>query len=110
MINPTFNLASNAKITTATICTERVTLERADEATRERFSAYFTASIWNAGWSLAGLKGNARKYSGRYYATLCNQIARVVAEFEVVGFAYDKERKGEKRPFIIVDGSPVWAD
>ena len=110
MINTTINTASNNKITTSTITTERVTLERADEATRERFSAHFTASIWNAGWSLAGLKGNARKYSGRYYNTLCNQIGKAVADFEAVGFAYDKERRGEKRPFIVQDGSPVWAD
>jgi hypothetical protein len=109
MINATFNTPNN-KITTSTITTERVTLPRADEATRDRFSAHFTASIWNAGWSLAGLRGTAAKYKGRYYATLCNQLARAVAEFEVVGFAYDKERKGEKRPWIIVDGSPVWAD
>ncbi len=109
MINTTFN-TPDSKITTSTITTERVTLARADEATRDRFSAHFTASIWNAGWSLAGLRGTAAKYKGRYYATLCNQLARAVAEFGVVGFAYDKERSGEKRPWIIVDGSPVWAD
>lgn len=36
MINPTFNTPNN-KITTSTIITERVTLPRADEATRDRF-------------------------------------------------------------------------
>jgi hypothetical protein len=109
MINPTFNTPNN-KITTSTIITERVTLPRADEATRDRFSAHFTPSIWKAGWSLAALSGAARNYSGRYHTALCNQIKRAVADFGVVGFAYDKERRGEKRPWIIVDGSPVWAD
>jgi hypothetical protein len=109
MINATIN-TPNSKITTSTIIIERVTLPRADEATRDRFSAHFTDSIWNAGWSLAGLRGTAAKYKGRYYNTLCNQIGKAVADFGVVGFAYDKERKGEKRPFIVQDGSPVWAD
>lgn len=115
MINRTLNITAPKNtdhITTATICTERVTLPRADEATRDEFSTFISNAVWNAGWSLAALKGKAREYKGGYYRTSQRNLARYIAVTgREVGFAYDKQKGGTKRPWTRgEDGAPVWLD
>ena len=114
MINPTFNVIApknTDSITTATICTERVTLDRSPEDVRAEFSAFISAAVWNAGWSLAGLKGKAREYKGSYYRTLQRNLAKYISTTgREVGFAYDKQKGGTKRPWTRIDGSPMWLD
>lgn len=114
MINRTLNITAPKNtdhITTATICTERVTLERADEATRAEFASFISAAVWNAGWSLAALKGKAREYKSSYYRTLQRGLARYIAATgREVGFAYDAAKNGTKRPWTRIDGSPMWLD
>lgn len=114
MINPTFNLSTVtdfARITTATICTERVTLERAPDDVRAEFMGCISDAVWNAGWSLAGLKGKARQYKGSYYRTLQRNLIKYLSTTgREVGFAYDATKGGTKRPWTRIDGSPMWLD
>lgn len=114
MINPTLNIIApkNAdRITTATICTERVTLDRATDDVRAEFMGFISNAVWSAGWSLAGLKGKAREHKGSYYRTLQRNLAKYISTTgREVGFAYDAAKSGTKRPWTRIDGSPMWLD
>lgn len=115
MINPTFNLPTVtdfARITTATICTERVTLERAPDDVRAEFMGDINDAIWGKGWSLAGISSKACKRNEDYFRALKHNLAKYISTTgREVGFAYDKQMGGTKRPWTRgEDGSPMWLD
>lgn len=93
--------------------TMRKKLDLAPSDVRERFAAAgWPAWLDAAGWSLAGLRGKAARYRGRYWHTLRKRVATFEASGDVtVAFGYDVERRGVKRPYGLREEKCIgWLD